>query len=769
MVEFRAGSFFNPLLRAAYGLLLVLNAGICFADPYVGSEQCKTCHEQAFTEWQGSHHDWAMKPATEEFVLGDFNNVTFDHFGETTTFSHSEGKYFITTLNARAEEETFQVAYTFGFYPLQQYLLAGPGGRYQAFTIAWDSRPKTEGGQRWFHLYPDEATPPEDVLHWTGTYFTWNNRCADCHSTNLAKNFSAQTNRYSTTWSEINVACEACHGPGEAHLEWAAGKSQVVNKGLPERLNPVAKWLDNKDQPTLKSDQTEPAQITGQLAVCGRCHSRRSPKGDVKPGEAFDQNYELQLPQTPLYHADGQIQDEVYVLGSFMQSKMFQNGVVCSNCHNPHSLALKLPGNAVCAQCHKPSVFDTPAHHHHKAGTTGAACVDCHMPTTTYMQVDPRRDHSLRIPRPDLSERAGVPNACNQCHDDKSAGWASDHIAAWRKAEGKTLPAHFSDLLIPGLTGQAGSQDALAALAYSNIGGTYNVPDIVQAAAVAGLANYAEQQSLSVAKQQLRSVNPMIRAAAVNVFALLPLAQRREDLLPLITDNSRLVRDAVVQSLAGLDTTALTPEQRQHWLSATREYEQTLAYHADSAAGQMNIGLYQLAQGNLTAAEQAYEQALLLDPFQLGAYLNLADLYRQLNQDTKGWAVLNRGFKKLPEAAALYHAAGLLKVRQKAYGEAEGLLAKAATLSPQSAQYAYMYGLILQHEGNDTDAVTEWERALAITPTDQQLLMALLQTYRRLHDWEAALRVATQLQALSPNNPQLEALVQRLRASQAQP
>lgn len=103
---------------------------------------------------------------------------------------------------------------------------------------------------------------------------------------------------------------------------------------------------------------------------------------------------------------------------------MNAHGVACSDCHDPHSQKLRAPGNAVCAQCHLSVKFDVPEHHRHKPGTKGGECASCHMPTVTYMVVDPRHDHAMRIPRPDLSVKLGTPNACNDCHKDKKPSWA---------------------------------------------------------------------------------------------------------------------------------------------------------------------------------------------------------------------------------------------------------------------------------------------------------------------------------------------------------
>ena len=195
---------------------------------FVGAQVCAGCHEESYSEWNGSHHQLAMQVATEETVLADFDNASFTHFGETTRFFRKDGGFFVNAVGPEGERQDYEVKYTFGVYPLQQYLIPFPGGRLQALFICWDSRPAEEGGQRWYHLYPDEAIPHTDVLHWTGQHFNWNFMCADCHSTNLHKRYDVDKGAYATAFSEINVSCEACHGPGSKHLEWVAQSGAVA-------------------------------------------------------------------------------------------------------------------------------------------------------------------------------------------------------------------------------------------------------------------------------------------------------------------------------------------------------------------------------------------------------------------------------------------------------------------------------------------------------------------------------------------------------------
>ena len=171
-------------------------AGRGDAATFVGQQTCTACHQQQVELWQGSHHDLAMQVADDSTVLGDFDDTTFTHFGVTSTFSRRGDRFVARTEGPDGELHDYEIAYSFGVEPLQQYLVEFPGGRYQPLSIAWDTRPSEQGGQRWFHLYPDEPIAPDDPLHWTGLNQNWNFMCAECHSTDLQKNYRVEDDTY---------------------------------------------------------------------------------------------------------------------------------------------------------------------------------------------------------------------------------------------------------------------------------------------------------------------------------------------------------------------------------------------------------------------------------------------------------------------------------------------------------------------------------------------------------------------------------------------
>ena len=579
------------------------------SDEWVGVEVCASCHAAEHEAWRGSHHDLAMQEVSDGSVLGNFDNAGFSYAGVESRFFRRGGEYWVETDGPDGKLTEFRVEYVFGVYPLQQYLLALSDGRLHALTIAWDSRTAEEGGQRWFHLYPEQSIDASDPLHWTGPYQNWNARCAECHSTNLQKNFSATSGEYSTTWSEINVACEACHGPGREHVRLAeSGKlSAKADAGFPVDLSRKNLWHfpEGKSIAAVKGEVDAKPQL---VESCGRCHARRGTLGDYHYGRDLIDTHRISLLEDPLYHLDGQIRDEVYVYGSFLQNRMYQAGVVCSDCHEPHSQQLRAPGNAVCAQCHQVAVYDTPAHHHHQQGSSGAQCVECHMPETTYMVVDPRRDHSMRVPRPDLSIVVGTPNACNQCHAEQGPEWALDQLRQWGTRFTDTAE-HPARVLQRSRDGDGRAVPALEALALDP-----QRPAIWRATAMTELGGFANREAYDTALQLLDSEDPLLRLSAVRALEFMPPQQLLAMLGKHLRDPSPAVRLEIAEALSSLALEQLSPGQAQALQSLYDEYLNVMNQHADMPETQVQLGTFFTARQRFDDAESAYLRALELNP-----------------------------------------------------------------------------------------------------------------------------------------------------------
>jgi len=667
------------------------------AVTFVGSDACSGCHETEYQAWRESQHAVAMQVATEDTVLGDFSGVRLRHQGVTSEFFRRDGKFMVRTDGPDGQLADFEVRNTFGVYPLQQYLVELPGGHVQALGIAWDARPKDQGGQRWFHLYPNERIDYGDELHWTRRQQNWNFMCADCHSTDVKKNYDPTASTYATTFSEISVGCEACHGPGSRHVDLAqrAAGGPMPKSGLTVELDErrAASWTI--DPATGNAKRSRPRTTARELDVCAQCHARRGQfSDDYRPGDPFQDYYRPALLTAGLYYPDGQQRDEVYKWGSFLSSRMYAQGVTCSDCHEAHGGRVRAQGNAVCAQCHSAARYDTPSHHFHETGTPGAACASCHMPTATYMVVDPRHDHSFRIPRPDLSDRLGVPNACNACHTDRDAAWSAAEIRQ-RYPDPKPGFQGFAEAFAAADQGDPSSDIALVQV-------TANLDEsaIARASALERLAAIPGENAINAAEAALDDPDPLVRRAAVAVFDVLPPLQRRAT-IPLLSDPVRSVRMQAARTLAPLADDAFDATALSAFRSAADEYVQAERFNADRPEHRTNLGGFYAERGETAPAEAEYRAALKLDDRFAPAWTNLADLMRQSGRETDAEATLREGIAKIPDSAALHHALGLSLVRQQRRDEALEELERAVELEPTNRRFRYVYDVARREIGPD--------------------------------------------------------------------
>lgn len=608
---------------------------------YVGTDVCADCHTEEVELWEGSHHAWAWTETSPERVLGDFNDTTFTQNGITSRFYREGDTYMIDTDGPDGEITTYPVHSVVGIEPLQQYLLETEEGRLQSFDVVWDTEEK-----RWYHLYPDQALYGGDGLHWTGPYKNWQARCAECHATDFNKNYSPAERRYQSTQSEIGVGCEACHGPGEAHVAWAE-----------KRETTQSPWTGLTDT-GLTIDMGAGGEV--YLQQCASCHARRGPfeAGNPLPGTAFHEAYRLSTLRDGIYHADGQILEEVYVYGSFLQSKMYAQGVTCNNCHEPHSGELRVEGNGICTQCHaangNPSFptlslkdYDTPEHHFHEVGTEGAQCKSCHMIERDYMVVDGRRDHSFRVPRPDLFSETLGPNACTDCHSDETAQWAAAAIEAWYPASEHRGP-HYGQTLAAGRNDLQGNLEELAALAEYDA-----LPGIVRATALEMVDAAQSAQMASRLVPLLQDPDPMVRAAAAGVQLGASPAARSARLAPLLSDPVKAVRIAAAREFLNMPGANLTPETRQDRAIAMQDWEGTLRATADFPETHIVLAGVALTTRQMDRALQAFGEATTMDPQLEQAWVMMIRIHAALGDRQSARETADRAVAANPDSVDL--------------------------------------------------------------------------------------------------------------------
>lgn len=724
------------------------------SNAYVDNNLCLGCHKGQAQQWQGSHHAKAMAVPTAGTVRGNFSNTTFTHQGVTSRFFKRDARFFVNTDGPDGKLSDFEIAYTFGVEPLQQYLITLPGGRLQALQIAWDSR-----RLRWFHLLPKEKTGPGDVLHWTGRYQTANTMCIACHATAFEKRYSANTDSFDSRWAEPGVSCQACHGAGQQHVQWA--RQRAESKSVPEIAGKHTGLAF--DLRTMNASQ--------RSDLCAGCHSRRSDLvATPQPGKPLLDSYLPSLLNDGLYHADGQQSEEVFAYGSFRQSKMHASGVTCTDCHSAHTGKLKIAGNGVCLQCHAPKPhanpnfagaignYETSAHHFHKQGSAGAQCAGCHMPSKNYMQIQPRPDHSIRIPRPDLSVKLGTPNACNNCHTNRSAQWAADRVVQWYGPT-RQQSAHYGEVFSAARAGQPQANEALAHLAGDRL-----TPAIVRATALFALFNDSSTDIDGRIKATL-DADPVVRASAADGLEATPAATRTAALTPLLGDPVRAVRIAAARSLSSLPRNQLDSSRLADFDAAVAEYIVAQSISLDMPGAHLNLAVLYQNIGRIDLAEAHYLDALRLDPDFTPARANLARLYNAASRNADAERVLVEGLKRMPDIGELQYSLGLLLAEQNRLPEAATVLAKATTLLPQRSRIQYNLGLTLLQLGRRQLAEKALLDAQALDPQDADPAYALATFYAQGGQREKAIEWAEKRLQLRPGDTQARQLLLQLRGN----
>ena len=738
------------VLTIPLSLLLNRNSGQTkeAVATFTGGKACIECHQKEYRLWKGSDHDSAMAVASDTSVVGDFNNAEFTFNGRTSKFYKRAGKFYVYTEGPGGIMKEFMVAYTFGIRPLQQYLIPFENGKYQCLPIAWNTKT-----QKWFQMaamvYKPEDLKPDNWLYWTNQAQNWNSMCAECHSTNLQKNFNLETKSYNTTWVDIDVNCEACHGPGSAHIDWARlpemGRPQDVNTGLVVKTS----------------------KITSRQYVesCAPCHARRSSFGPYDHTHSEFSNYAVpQLPTRPSYHIDGQFKDEDYEYGSFTQSKMYMKDVRCGDCHDPHSLKRKFEGSALCLQCHKAEDYNTKNHHFHKskgeAGTSfvnkrgeklgpgdGELCRDCHMPGQYYMGVDKRYDHSLRIPRPDLSISLGTPNACVNCHDDKTNQWALQWVNKWY---GEKKKAHYGTVLADADAGKAGADSGLLRIINSNL-----YPEIIRATAIGYLSAYQSAKAQDAVQKALNDPDPLLRHAATENYVAVDSATLFSNLAPLLNDPVRSVRMETANRLMTFNKSKFNEIQYKAFTKALDEYRKSLEYVADFPTGRYNLGNYYSKLSDWAKAEENYREAIAIDNLFSPAKVNLAIIYYQQGKTEPAEMLFRDLVANHPDITDGYYYLALLYGEQKKYTEAIALLETATTKAGNNSRMYYNLGLLYQMTNQNEKCETTLLKGLSTYPGNFDILYALFAFQMKQNNPAKAATYIEQLKTWYPNDKQV--------------
>ena len=651
---------------------------------YGKSQSCKSCHEEAFVNWEKSHHALAERkvdPALDKVAFDPHRRIQHGSQSSEARMTNGTFEFVTTALDGRAK--AFKPERVIAVDPLWQVLIPGEGGRWQATELAFDPHKK-----EWFDVYGEEDRRAGEWGHWTGRGMNWNNMCATCHNTRFRKNYDERTDTYRSAMAEMGVGCEACHGPMAEHNAWQAKNPNKSGDPTIRRLSPDR-----------------------MLATCGQCHARRAElTGDFRSGENFFDHHQLTIPdETDIFYPDGQVRDEDYEFTAFLGSRMHSAGVRCVNCHEPHTTKLRLPGNLMCMSCHGNVLtngaprIDLATHSHHKTGTSGDNCVDCHMPLTTYMQRHPRHDHGFTVPDPRLTKELGIPNACNRCHTKETPDWSLNAMNKWFGPRTNELVRTRATAIAKARTGDAAAIPALVKM-------TDGETNAFWRAVAANLLKRwpGETNVTSALLKTVNDTNELARAMAVR--GLEPLAQ--SGFAPALTalnarlaDSVRAVRIEAAWALRhSLDTNSL----------AGRDLLAYLHHNADQPSGGLQLGVLHMDRGDLMTA---------LDYF-----------HRAVKWDTN--------------SAPLHHALAVALSITGRSAEALESLQTACRLAPRDAEYRYKLGLALNETGKLDAARVALEEAVKLDPQFVRAWYNLGLAYSAQEKTEAALNALVRAESL---------------------
>jgi len=633
----------------------------------------------------------AERPVREALDRAAFEPArSFSHGSQTTAVTWNHGQPAVEGDSLGGRRELMPVVRVIGHDPLRQFLVRFPGGRLQTLEASWD--PRTN---EWFNVYGAEDRKPGEWGHWTGRGMNWNSMCGTCHNTRFRKYYEPEIDEYRSTMAEPTVGCEACHGPLKDHVTWQRAFRSTGSKD---------------PDPTLK--KRSPAE---QMEACAPCHARRGElTGDFQPGDSFWDHFLLSMvDESEVFYADGQVREEDYEYAAFLGSRMHAAGVTCLDCHDSHAAEPRVLGNELCLRCHNGSrlgspIIDPVGHSHHAANSPGAACVDCHMPTTVFMQRHGRHDHGFTSPDPVLTQEFGIPNACNRCHADRDAEWARGICETWYGKAKMDRPARARTRAVArARRGEAAGRDALLSLV-----ATPEVP-YWRASALGLLGRWVDDEPVRRALiENLQHRHPMVRHRAVQ--SLGPRVEARDPgvidaVRSRLLDPARNVRLAAAWALRGesvLDS------------GVAKDLDRMLRLNADQPTGQAQLAVFALARGRQEAAVEHYRRAVAWDPGSPVFRQDFAVALSGVGRNREALEQIQEAVRLQPGEAENHFRLGLAQAELGDLALAAAAMEEAARLDPRHDRALYNLGLAYHGLARSEEALGILERAAGIQPLD---------------------------------------------------
>lgn len=700
--------------------------------PSAQARACATCHEEQFEKWQRSQHAWANRLVSVEKDGAAFTPARMLVNGSFVTHLHEQGNRFEFVSSGPDGISHHQPEAVIGIEPLRQYLVPFPGGRLQVVDVSYDPH-----SNKWFNAFGDEDRQPHEWGFWKNRSMNWNSRCAFCHMTGFEKNYDPDADTYASTWDEMGVSCAQCHGAGVETDEGLMLEACRVSS---------VEGTEHARRSTLDT----------QLHNCASCHARREElTGAFKAGDNFHDHFLLALIDQPgVYYPDGQVREENFEYGSFAMSRMHHKGVTCMDCHDPHSGELVAPAqnNALCLTCHAPpgqrdaKVIDLMTHSHHPPGTPGDTCIECHMPTTTYMTRDPRRDHGFTSPDPTLTKELGIPNACTRCHVDKDADWAIEWTEQWYGEKMDRRSRRRARLIVRAQNGDASVvQELLRFAAEEEIA-------LWRASLISLLSPWVyEDEVRQFAADELRHVEPIVRAAAVR--ALAPVTDAQDQLKAMRKDPVRAVRVQAAWS---------TMNPREEESRSNQEVLNWLRRICDEPTGAIRMGQKALADGSPAEAEEWMRKAVDWDPSAYTHHMLGRVLHARGNIDG-AIDEISQAAELDPEGVDYPYALALLYAEQGETRHSLLHLKRTVELAPNLGRAWYNLGLAHAQLEELDMAIASLQKAEELSPGSPELPYARATIHLRQDNREAAQQAAKKALVISPNYPPARALLEQLK------
>ena len=719
----------NPLVMSEEG------------EPFTGPDPCEPCHTNEYHIWTRSDHCRAMMRPGRTTVFSAFSpdTVEFGYRGFSTRMVSSPDGYTMIAPGPDGVTRPYPIDLVLGIRDHQVFLTKFPDGRYQVLPSTYDMQ-----WQTWFDatdglVVSDHTLAPDEPYYWTNRNRCWNRECFDCHLSGMRKNYDPVTNTYNTTWRDLGIDCEACHGPGRPHA----------------RLRAIDGTRDTLEADTtlVKLQDLSPVQ---QVEVCGQCHARKVVLAQgYQPGDDFYEFYEIGLLDDNLVMPDGRYWGMMYDMMALMQSPCYEKGqITCTHCHDGHGTKRRNDlhefenDDQMCLPCHANHVQNPGLHAHHEPDGEGSRCRSCHIQLLpgSHMEL---ADHTLSIPVPENTIRYNSPNACNDCHTDQTPQWSvrwleewygPDRIDRWSRAEvlfkAKNLDTAAVVPLIAMLrdTSENMIWRSNAALMLGGFG---------DRRAIAPLMEYMTHSNTVLRTNALQSLakfpDERVRAALRRHILTEPNSQIRLHLAgkldfwwrdDLTAPERRIAQQSWEQYVRQATTVlgdwaearrelAVAYSRRGEIQNAEREY--TYALNIDSTDAQSEDGLAALytQQERYADALVHARRAVVLDTASAAFRVNLAAAYMYVDSLARAEVEFRRVLETAPDMSVAGLNLAMLLQQQNRFREAHEVLRGIVAQNTRNGQAQYMLGASAMQLGMRQEAAQALSNVLALSPPPQ--------------------------------------------------